>query len=369
MQNAAQGEGEPREPSIYVVKPGDTLSEIAEQFGLDVATLMEVNEIEDDTAIQVGQKLQIPGSDGSLPAPEALPPTPTPTPPDERRQDVVGRQTRSAQRAAPNSPFYKTTWLSYYGRPNVDLMGILGEFPIEELVPRLQAQADAYDEANGPELGVMPAFHLVYGMATKAPGDDGSYLAFIRDETVLEYIEAADALGWSVILDIQIGALDPVEAMSKGFPWLEYPNVHLAMDPEFAMSHPDQERPGSPIGFVTAAKVNETQRAMRDYMREHDIAGRRVLVLHQFLDQMIKDKETLENVYKVDLTITADGWGGPWGKIGKYNNFMSDGQKFTGFKLFYRWDVPLLTEGEVLGIDLHPDVEYMSITPNLIIYQ
>jgi LysM repeat protein len=372
-----------REPSIYIVTEGDTLSQIAEQFELGLSELLAANNLEEDATIQVGQQLLIPGSDGTLPEPieaegeaavastgeESVAGAPVLAPLRASPEDVWGRQTLNARRAAPNSPLYRTTWVTYYGRPGVDLMGILGEYSIEDLVPRLAAQATAYDEANGPDMGVMPAFHLVYGMATQFPGEDGDHLVFMTDEAVESYIEAAQEHGWSVILDIQIGNRDPLDAMSEGFRWLSYPNVHLAIDPEFAMVHPDQERPGVPIGFVTGAQVNQIQRAMRDHMRENDLPDRRILILHQFLHRMIPDKEDITSVYKVDLVITADGWGEPTGKVVKYNNFTSESQKFTGFKLFYKWDEPLLNEREVLGIDNPPNVEYMEVTPNLIIYQ
>jgi hypothetical protein len=303
----------------------------------------------------------------AIPEPTAIPATPTP---DPNRPSVIARMTNSARYAAHNSPFHKTTWVTYYGRPNVAIMGILGEFSIEELIPKLQAQADAYDEANGPELAVEPALHLVYGMATKDPGDDGTHLAYLRDAIVMEYINAAADNDMSVILDIQIGNLSPADALAVGLPYLQYPNVHLALDPEFAMSHPDQERPGLPIGFVTTSQINEAQTLMQDYMRENKIRGRRILIIHQFIESMIRDDgEPIERLYRIDLTTTADGFGGPWPKITKYNDFMATAVKFTGFKLFYRWDEPLMTERQVLGIDRFPDTVYMEVTPNLIIYQ
>lgn len=302
----------------------------------------------------------------AAPPPAAAPPASAPT---EPRRSVTERMTLTARYAAPTSPFYRRTWVTYYGRPNVPVMGILGEYSLDDLVPRLQEQAAAYDEANGPEIGVLPAFHLVYGMATKGPGDDGTHLIFLSDEVVQEYIERAKEEGIMVILDIQVGAMEPVEAMRVAFPYLQHDNVHLALDPEFAMSHPDQERPGNPIGFVTAEQVNAVQVAMRDYLREQGIRGRRVLVLHQFMDTMIVNKSDLARVYRVDLTITADGFGGPWPKISKYNEFVDSRTKFAGLKLFYRWDEPLMTEREVLGIDRHPGTVFIEVTPNLVIYQ
>ncbi len=368
QESSDAGTTEQREASYYTVQSGDTLGSIAQEFNVPVATLVEVNGLTDAGLIHIGQVLMIPGSDGSLPQGQGGS-SGSGEAPDAPRPSPWQRMTRAARLAPQNSPFHKTTWVSYYGRPGVDVMGILGEYSIEELIPRLQEQADAYDEANGPELGVMPAFHLVYGMAAKAPGEDGDHLVFMTDEAVMSYINAAQEAGIGVILDIQIGNLSPAQALEYGLPYLQYPNVHLALDPEFAMSHPDQERPGLPIGFVTDEQINEAQGVMRDYMRENDIEGRKILIVHQFLDTMIRDKADLKRYYRIDLTILADGWGGPWPKISKYNVFMDETVRFTGLKMFYRWDDPLLTEPQVLGTEAVPSLPYVEITPNFVIYQ
>ena len=354
---------EVRAPSYYLVTEGQTLYSIARHFNLRLNDLMAINHISDSRSLQIGQQLIIPGSDGSLPD------TAQPESSDPDRGSLLERMTLTSRLAAPNSPFHKTTWLTFYGRPNVPVMGILGEYSIEALIPVMRAQAEIYDEANGPELGVMPAFHLVYGMATREPGEEGNYLSYLADDVVISYIEQAREAGLGVILDVQVGGLQPLEAMERAFAYLHYDNVHLALDPEFAMSHPGQSTPGVPIGFITAEQVNIVQAAMRQYMKENQISGRRMLVLHQFLDTMIVNKEALNRVYKVDLTITADGWGAPWAKIGKYNAFIDKSTKFAGIKLFYRWDDPVMSEQEILGIEQHPNQDYIEITPNLIIYQ
>lgn len=362
-----------RAPSYYTVQPNDTLFLIAQRFGTDVETLLRVNQLPNVDLIYVGVPLIIPGSDGSLPPP-SLQPAPIsaraaltdPAP----RLAVNARLTSATQQASPISPYYKTTWLTYYGRPAVPVMGILGEYELDELTTRFNQELQAYDQANGDELGVMGAFHLVYGMATKAPGEDGSHLAFLTDEIVRAYITHAQQAGFAVILDIQIGALSPADALAVGFPWLAYPNVHLALDPEFAMAHRGQSWPGDPIGFVTAQQINAAQGAMQQYMRTHGIFGPRILLLHQFLDTMIVEKAQLGWDYPgIVLTISADGWGGPWGKIAKYNAFIDAATRFSAFKLFYRWDEPLLTPREALGIDGYGEGGYIEVTPNLIIYQ
>jgi hypothetical protein len=286
------------------------------------------------------------------------------------RASVTARLTAAAQTAPASSPFYQKTWLTYYGRPAVPIMGILGEHELDELTRLLKAEAAAYDQANGDELTVLPAFHLVYGMASKAPNNDGSHLIFLEDATVERYITRAQEEGFAVILDIQIGALTPAESLAYGFPWLAYDHVHLALDPEFAMAHAGQLWPGDPIGYVTAAQINEAQAAMQQYMVENTITDQRVLLIHQFLETMIENKAELDWTYdRLALTISADGWGGPWGKISKYNWFMDEQTRFTAFKLFYRWDEPLMTPREALGIDGYGEQGFIEVTPNLIIYQ
>jgi LysM repeat protein len=47
--------------SVYSVKSGDTLSQIAQRMGSTVQKLARVNDIEDPNLIQVDQKLKVPG--------------------------------------------------------------------------------------------------------------------------------------------------------------------------------------------------------------------------------------------------------------------------------------------------------------------
>ncbi len=361
--------------TYYVVGPGDTLYEIAVRFGVTLSVLTQVNGIANSNLLDVGQILAIPASDGSLPDPRLMPIvaasgeiSPTML---AARGTITERMTLAAQQAAPTSPYYRATWVTFYGRPGIPVMGIVGAYPVDELTPLLRKEAEAYDRANGDALGVTPAFHLVYGMATKAPNDDNSHLAFLDDGTVMQYIQTAQKENFSVILDIQVGALTPVAAISRALPFLQYRNVHLAIDPEFAMSHPKQVWPGDPIGFVTAQQVNDVQAVMQRYMIAHQIAGPRILLVHQFLDTMIENPEKLDWTYdQIALTISVDGWGGPWGKISKYNAFVTKATKFAALKLFYNWDEPLLSPSEVMGLRPYTGTDlFIDITPNLIIFQ
>ncbi|HMN29416.1 MAG TPA: LysM peptidoglycan-binding domain-containing protein [Caldilineaceae bacterium] len=358
-------------PAVHIVRPGETTSLIAERYGVDLAELVQLNHLPNPDVLRSGAVLRIPGGVGGeeqLATPEsgATAGAPVIAP----RGTITERLTLRAQGAPAGNPFYSTTWLTYYGRPKVPVMGILGEHDLDELTNLLHAQARRYDQANGPALKVMPAYHLVYGMATRASGGDGSHLVYLSDEETLAYIERAKEEGFGVILDIQIGARTPLSATAAAFPFLKYENVHLAIDPEFALVYPGQSWPGNPIGFVTGAQINQVQRAMQAYLSENKLPGPRILLVHQFLDEMIRNKDQIDTGFdQVALTISVDGWGPPAGKISKYNDFVSQESSFSSFKLFYRWDEPLLSARQALGEEAYADTQFINTTPNMIIYQ
>jgi LysM repeat protein len=367
LQTTVTVPGEAPAPVIYTVVAGDTLFLIAQSLDVDMTAWAAANQLTDVNVIEVGQQLVVPPA-GERPA--ALVTLPTTAPPPAG--DLLGRMAPLARTRLVGSPYEGVTWLTYYGRPGIPVMGIIGEHEIPTLTQLLLAEAAVYDEANGPDLAVRPAYHLVYGMATVEPQADGSYLNYLPDETTMAYIAAGLATGIEVILDIQVGALSAADSISRALPFLEYPNVHLAVDPEFAMVHPGQQTPGNPIGYLTGAMVNEVQQRMTDYLRVNALPGRRVLLIHQFQENMIIGKEEMDwTVPEVGLTLVADGWGDPWGKISKYNSFFSDktGVGFTAFKLFYQWDEPVLTERQTLGVDPYSAELRMEVTPNLVIYQ
>ena len=59
----------------YTVKPGETLSELAERYGTNVDRLMQLNGLRDAKGLQAGSQLQVPGG-GPSRAPTPAPPAP-----------------------------------------------------------------------------------------------------------------------------------------------------------------------------------------------------------------------------------------------------------------------------------------------------
>lgn len=357
-------------PSYYHVQPADTIDSIAANLGIDAAALMAANGMTWAGTLEPGYLLRIPGPDGALPPWATAETQPDGTLAILPRKGVAERMTPAARAAGPASPYYNKIWITYYGRPGIPIMGIIGEHDAAAIMPLVKAKAAEYDEANGPQISVQPAVHLVWGMATVDPQPDNSHLAYLPEAEVMAYIEEGRKAGVAVILDSQIANLSPTASISLALPYLQYPNVHLAIDPEFAVVHPGQRVPGNPIGYITAEQVNDVQRAMAEYMRAHNIEGKRILMVHQFQDNMILAKDQLDPTFpEVELTLSVDGFGNPYVKTWKYNALVDANTPFTSFKLFYHWDDPLMTPRQALGVDGTEHTDFIEITPNMIQYQ
>ncbi|MEJ5184928.1 MAG: hypothetical protein WHT81_07380 [Rectinemataceae bacterium] len=246
------------------------------------------------------------------------------------------------------------TIVAYYGKPGSAQMGILGRYSKEEIADMVTEMARNYDAVNGRD-GVIGAYYIIYG--TCWPGGEIGYL---DDSILLEYIRYAMQRGMLVFVDHQIGKYSVKEAMDRILPFLHYPNVHLAIDPEWRTLRPMKE-----IGSVTADEVNFAQEYMEAYIKEHDIPGIRMLVVHQFADKMIQDRSRVRTDRDQVLLIhTADGFGSPSMKLATYaRNAAAENMPVKGFKLFFKsefpfagYDQPLMTPAEVMQLNPRPSL-------------
>jgi hypothetical protein len=244
--------------------------------------------------------------------------------------------------------------LAFYGHPLSKNMGILGRYSIQELDSRLSALAEEYAAVNGGR-GVKKAFYIIYG--TVWPKGE---IGILKDETLIQYIEYAQAHDILVFIDHQIGRYDPINSLKQMLPYLRYPNVHLALDPEWRTAKPMQE-----IGTIRAEEINQAQQVMEDYILENQIPGERMLVIHQFNWRMISSREQVNAGFKrVRLVHCADGFGSPQMKRSSYAyNAAAFSMPIKGFKLFYNFDIPgagydnpLLSPQEVYALNPRPDI-------------
>lgn len=255
------------------------------------------------------------------------------------------------------SPLEGHQVIAYYGNPYTPQMGIVGAYPPEQLADLLADHAEHYDRLNG-SLDVLPAFHLVYAVAQGHPTDNGRYLQYMAEEDVEKYVALAERRGFLLILDLQVGRGDVVEELARIAPYLSLPFVHVALDPEFAMS--GDQVPGVHIGGLDAEEINRAQLFLQRLVLEHGLPPK-MLIVHQFLDSMITQGEAIERYPGVELVIDMDGFGPAEVKGVKYAEFASRSYaQRAGIKLFFEHDPDLMTEAEV--VSLQP-------RPTLVVYQ
>lgn len=255
--------------------------------------------------------------------------------------------------------FEDNTVVAYYGHPNSKIMGIVGRHSKEELISLVQKTSEKYDALNGDK-GVIPAIYLVYG--TVQPKGEINMMNY---DLLMPYIEEAYKNGILVYLDHQMGKHSPINSLNEILPFLKFPNVHLALDPEWRTNKPMKE-----VGHLTGNELNEIQQTMREYIVSNKITGKRQFVFHQFIEKMIHGIETVSSNYDPVLLVhNTSGWGPPEGKIATHaKNSKATNIPYKGFKLWYfysdkpgvHFDDPLMTPKQVLDLDPKP---------GLIIYQ
>ena len=200
----------------------------------------------------------------------------------------------------------------------------------------------------------MRAFELIVTVASGAPGDDGQWRYRQTNRVVRDHLRAARRAKAILVLDIQPGRspfMDEVRHLRR---WLKEPDVSIALDPEWSMDA--GQVPGRQIGDTDAATVNRVSRYMADVVERGNLP-QKLLIVHQFTEDMIKDKPSLRRREGIALVLNVDGFGDQPNKISKYDAF-TDGPRRThyGFKLFYEEDTNLMSPREVLRLRPRPDV-------------
>ena len=244
--------------------------------------------------------------------------------------------------------------VTYYGYPRARLMGILGRGSPTEIADQVTEMAAQYDRLNG-DRDVIGAFHLITGVAQAHPTPDGTWIHRLSGERISEYVELARRRGMIVFLDNQIGWSDPLTETKLLEEFLREPFVHLALDPEFATKR-NGRRPGLVIGSVTAEEVNEVQHYLAGLVAEESIPPK-ILMVHQFTPGMLRDRDKVESVDGVDLSIDMDGFGGIHIKLANYERFaLPAPSEWPAMKLFFRYDTPLLSPERIQGLEHPPDI-------------
>jgi hypothetical protein len=241
--------------------------------------------------------------------------------------------------------------VAYYGAPQNVELGALGIGTPEQASKKLLAQMRQYRRGGRT---LLPALELIAVVASGSAEQDGAYSYKQSFATVEKYLAAARRIKALLILDIQPGHADFMQLTKHFGRFLREPDVALALDPEW---HTPGAVPGTVIGSTDAATVNRVSRYLQRIVKKYRLPDKMLLV-HQFTDSMIRDKQQLVPVHGVPLVLNVDGFGGQEVKIARYHDFTNPRVRHvhSGFKLFYKEDTNTMTPAQVLKLRPRPDV-------------
>jgi hypothetical protein len=251
----------------------------------------------------------------------------------------------------PDAILPKKRVVVFYGNPLSKRMGVLGEYPQDVMLAKLQKEVDAFAKAD-PSTPVQPGLHLIVTVAQGSPGRNNLYRLRMSDSLINYWCNLAASKGYLMFLDVQVGRSTVPAELEPLIPYLKRPYVHLALDPEFAMKQ--NIAPGKKIGTMDASEVNYAISLLAKLVDENHLPPK-ILVIHRFTQKMLTNYRKIRPVPEVQVVINMDGFGPPWLKRDSYNAYeRMQPVQFTGFKLFYKNDKPMLSRKEVVDLDPSP---------------
>jgi hypothetical protein len=301
----------------------------------------------------------------SVAPPEPMPKAPAPQTQAPKVKYLAGEDPDYAKRCGwpvpapaplPGSILPQKRIVAYYGNPLSKRMGVLGQYPKDEMLRRLKMEVARWEKAD-PTLPVQPALHLIAVVAQGAPGKAGKYRMVMPDKIVNQVYDWAKEAHCIMFIDIQTGH-DNVRTVVPRFEWLlKNPDVHLAIDPEFNLIKTGRV-PGTKIGTYDAADVNYVSGYLQELVKKYNLPPK-VFIVHRFTRNMVTNAARIKLRPEVQIIMNMDGWGAPWLKRDSYRDYIvREPVEFTGFKLFYHNDTkkgdPLLTPQEVLNLNPKP---------------
>ena len=246
--------------------------------------------------------------------------------------------------------------VAYYGNLYSKRMGVLGEYPEQEMLQKLAVEVKKWEKADST-MAVQPALHYIAVTAQGSPGKGNKYrlrMPFKQIDSVLKMAAKINAI---VFLDVQVGLSTVQDEIPALETYLKMPQVHLGIDPEFSMK--TGNKPGTVIGTMDASDVNYVTDYLTRLVKANNLPPK-ILVVHRFTQAMVTNYKKIETHPEVQVVMDMDGWGAQERKFCTYKTFIArEPVEFTGFKLFYKNDFRepksrILTPEELLKLKPQP---------------
>lgn len=244
----------------------------------------------------------------------------------------------------------------YYGNLHSKKMGALGEYAPKEMWSRLNAEVAKWEKAD-PSTPVQAGVHYIAAVASGTPGSDGKYINRMGNKQIDSVMKIAKMHNGIVFLDLQVALSNIKDELPRIEKYLQLPNVHLGIDPEFSMK--DGAKPGKKIGTYDAADINYCSQYLANLVKKYNLPPK-VFTVHRFTKKMVTNYQNIKLRPEVQIVMHMDGWGEPELKKGTYRYFIqNEPVQFTGFKLFYKNDIKkapnkMMTPEELLKLTPAP---------------
>src|SRR5262249_49040770 len=158
--------------------------------------------------------------------------------------------------------------VAYYGNPHSKRMGVLGEYPEQEMLSMLDNTVAMWRKAD-PSTPVIPAIHLVAVVAQGYAGPDRKWRLREGPDTIEQAYRWAQSRQGLLFVDIQAGQSTLQQELPPLLRYLERPDVHLGVDPEFYMHYKREGiRPSAKVGQMMSTDVNYVIQVLDQLVRE-----------------------------------------------------------------------------------------------------
>ncbi len=244
--------------------------------------------------------------------------------------------------------------VAYYGNFYSTKMGVLGEYPADQ-IPAMLTNAAAKWAVADPTTPTLPAIQYIAVVAQGTAGKEGKYILRMPDDQIDKALGMANQAHGILILDVQVGLSTVQHELPQLEKYLQMSNVHLAIDPEFSMKYGDA--PGTVIGTFDAADINYAAQYLAELVKKYNLPPK-VLIVHRFTQKMVTNYKNIRPLPEVQIVVDMDGWGSQAKKKGTYNHVVApEPVQFTGLKLFYHADLKPPSTGMLSTTDV------LSLTP------
>jgi hypothetical protein len=238
--------------------------------------------------------------------------------------------------------------IAYYGNLSSKKMGALGKWQKDTMIRNLLSEVKKWNDADS-SMPAIPALHYIAVTAQGAAGKDGKWrlrMPFKQIDTVLAWAKEINAI---VFIDVQIGLSTLQDEIPQFEKYLSMPNVHLAIDPEFAMNGKGGKKPGSVIGTMSASEINWVGDYLVNLVKKNNLPPK-IFMIHRFTKGMVPAARDIKLHPELQVVMDMDGWGPPDLKKGSYRYWINEEPvQFTGFKLFYVNDTEKSGQKEMMS--------------------